>query len=140
MTFLKISALSVALTFIAFLSHAASGSVDNTTGCEVEVTITYVCNGQTYTNTFTAPRAQPTSYTIPNGCCVTSALFEYSTGNSITLTGVGHDCSAGCTDDLGSCQGSCGFGLTASICIAWVDQNATGCENAPSFGIGCGCF
>lgn len=140
MTFLKISALSVAMTFLALFSNAATGTVDNTIGCDVEVTITYVCNGQAYTTTFTATKAQPTNYSIPTGCCVVSAEFEYSTNNSITLTGVGYACSATCDDDLGTCQASCGPGSTGKTCITWIDQGASGCENAPDFGIGCGCF
>lgn len=117
------SLLTGALMLIAFISQA--GSVDNTTGCDVTVTITYECSGQTFTKTFTALKAQPTSFSIPSGCCVTSALFEYGAGSSITLTGVGYQCS-------GSCP-ACG-----SIAIAWIDQGAGSCENSPSFGIGCG--
>lgn len=141
MTFLKISALSVVMTFLALFSQAATGTVDNTIGCDVEVTITYVCNGQTYTKTFTATKAQPTNYTIPNGCCVVSADFEYGSSGLITLTGVGYDCAEVCDQDLGSCQDSCTpLGLTGKTCITWIDNGVSGCENAPDFGIGCGCF
>lgn len=62
-------------------------------------------------------KAQPASYTIPTSCCVTSALFEYSTGNSIMLTGVGHDHAATCDDDQGTCQASCGPGLTGGLVL-----------------------
>lgn len=115
--------LTEALMLFAFIAQA--GTVSNNTGCDVTVTVTYMCNGQTSTTSFTATAGQPTNFSIPSGCCVFSALFEYGSGSSGTLMGVGSTCS-------GSCP------ACSKVCVAWIDQGAGSCENNPSFAIGCG--
>ena len=103
--------------------------IDNTTGCDVRVTVNYTCGNDSYSRTLVAEKSMPTGFCIPDDCCVESVVFVYAVGGSsstITITEPG----------TSYCAGVCVACLT-NVCTTWTEESD--CDNASGYQFGIGC-